>query len=223
MLVLLLAFSFEDNWKDKTFTALICIQAIHATGLVLILVPASFLRRGNHRTRSQHSIRQMMMATFVAAVTIWAFRTAQPHINQVLILKHVAPPTFNSWILIVGLMLALNTMAWRVSLNLALTRKWIPPSVLVLAVMLGCGAGVLYLSINPRWDTSMQAARYAVHSGYACCFLFQGALLCMFDLGATLLSKTANQNEDATNHPMHRRTGRRVLIMETQPPVLGDR
>ena len=27
MLVLLLAFSFEDNWKDKTFTALICIQA----------------------------------------------------------------------------------------------------------------------------------------------------------------------------------------------------
>ncbi|TWU44670.1 hypothetical protein Poly51_59390 [Rubripirellula tenax] len=193
LLAVPLAIAFEDNWKDKTFTALICIQAVHGLSLLLICVPAILLRHHRHGTRIRLSIQQMMMWTFVTAVAIWVCRTTQPHINQTLMLKHVVQPTFNYWILIVGVVLALNTIAWRFSLKPTLSRKWTLPFAVMGAVLLGYGSGVLYLSINSRWDTSMHAAKFAVHSGYVCCFLLQGAMIYLLDLGAAFLPLAAIQ------------------------------
>lgn len=197
LMVLAMANLTDDSWKDKTFSSLICIQVVHGVILALLAVHAMIRRFGQDDTRVRHSIRQLMMATFVVAVAIWTYRIAQPHLAQVLLLKYAA--TFNYWILIVGSMLALNTMAWRLSLQMSRRRRWTIPVVSAFAVLLGIGTGVLYLSINPLWDTSMSTARYAVHIGFAYCFLVQGATLYLLDFGIRFLSTSAIPKQEATS------------------------
>ncbi len=198
LLVLALANSTDDSWKDKTFSSLICIQVVHGVILTLLAVHAMIRRFGQDDTRVRHSIRQLMMATFVVAVAIWTYKIAQPHLAQVLLLKYAA--TFNYWVLIVGSLLALNTMAWRLPLQMSRRRhRWTIPAVSAFAVLLGIGAGVVYLSINPLWDTSMSTARYAVHIGFACCFLFQGATIYLLDFGIRFLSTSATPKQEATS------------------------
>jgi len=204
------AWILADNWKDKTFTALVLIQLVHALALFLISgVLTFFHERRWPLIRLRFSINGMMMWTFIAAVAIWIGTLVQPHFRQTLMIeKLVIQPSANYWIPIVSLALALNSVLWNSLLKSKPIRVRQVGYAVVGSALLGYGSGVLFHFMNTRWDATLHSATSDVHTGYMCCFFLQGAMLLLLDSGAACLS-------NATNHPMHRRTGHRDLRMDT--------
>lgn len=208
---------FEDNWKDKTNTVLLIVQAVHATSLIVFLSPMTILRYCRGAVKPRLSIRQLLVSTYAIACLLWLLRTAWPHLHDAVMLKHVIQPQFNWWLIIVGCAFGLNSAMWHVAFSSSGHQF---RSVLIVAaatMLLGYSLGSLFLSINARWDTTLRAANYAVHLGYTCSLLFQGTIIALFK---SFVSPRHSPDSNAeANQSVHWMTSREAWDLQKEVPV----